>query len=77
MVNDRVKGDQVCLTQEFLGHMLGIGRARVALAAEAFPHDALIAHKRGIITLTDRGVIEATACECYQRMRDEYYHRCS
>ena len=71
---DATQIDQFRVTQEFLGQMLGVGRPRVSLAAAAFQQAGLIHYQRGMVTLTDRGGLETTACECYQIIRDEYDH---
>jgi CRP-like cAMP-binding protein len=72
MTHDRVKRDEFLLTQEFLSQMLGVRRARVNVAAGLLQRAGLIRYSRGRIRLTDRGGLEATACECYRVVRTEY-----
>jgi CRP-like cAMP-binding protein len=65
MSQDRVGGDIVPLTQEFLSHMLGTRRASVTVAAGLLQKAGLIKYTRGSVTIVDRRTLEAAACECY------------
>jgi CRP-like cAMP-binding protein len=65
MSQDRVGGDIVRLTQEFLAHMLGTRRASVTVAAGLLQKSGLIAYARGAVKIEDRPGLEAAACECY------------
>jgi CRP-like cAMP-binding protein len=65
MSQDRIGGDVVPLTQEFLAHMLGTRRASVTVAAGILQKAGLIKYTRGGITVTDRPKLLAAACECY------------
>ncbi len=62
---DRIGGDVVPLTQEFLGHMLGTRRASVTVAAAALRKGGLIGYTRGRVTIKSRRALERAACECY------------
>lgn len=70
MTHDRVQRDQFRMTQEFLGHMLGVRRVGVTNAARALQQRKLIKYSRGIITMLDRAGLEAAACGCYEIVRD-------
>jgi len=70
MTHDRVKSDQFRMTQEFLGHMLGVRRVGVTKAAQALQKRSLIGYSRGNITILDRKGLEAAACECYEVVKD-------
>lgn len=65
MSQDRVQGDVVPLTQEFLSHMLGTRRASVTVAAGILQKAGLIKYARGSVTIVDRNKLEDAACECY------------
>jgi CRP-like cAMP-binding protein len=66
MSQDRLGGDLVPLTQEFLAHMLGTRRSSVTVAAGLLQKAGLISYNRGEVTVTDRGRLEDAACECYE-----------
>ena len=65
MSQDRVGGESVPLTQEFLSHMLGTRRASVTVAAGILQKAGLIKYARGFVTIVDRRKLEDAACECY------------
>ena len=70
MTHDRVKSDEFRMTQEFLGHMLGVRRVGVTRAAQALQKRKLISYTRGNITVLDRKGLEAAACQCYEVVKD-------
>jgi CRP-like cAMP-binding protein len=65
MTHDRVDGDEIALTQEFLSYMLGVRRAGVTEACGTLQRSALIRYRHGHITVVDRAGLEAAGCECY------------
>ncbi|HXH68690.1 MAG TPA: Crp/Fnr family transcriptional regulator [Candidatus Limnocylindrales bacterium] len=65
MSADRLRGNQVLLTQEFLAHMLGMRRASVNVALRFLQKEGHIAYVRGAVTIEDRRGLEAATCECY------------
>ena len=65
MTHDRVDGDELALTQEFLSYMLGVRRAGVTEACGTLQRSALIRYRHGHITVVDRAGLEAATCECY------------
>jgi CRP-like cAMP-binding protein len=70
--HDRVNGDTYALTQEYLAMMLGVTRPSVSAAAGALQKAGLIRYSRGVITILDRGGLEAASCECYRIIEDEF-----
>ena len=70
--HDRVEGDELKLTQEFIAEMLGTRRAGVSEAASILQGAGLIRYTRGHITVTDRAGLEELACECYGVVKAEY-----
>jgi CRP-like cAMP-binding protein len=72
MTHDRVGADDLRLTHEFLGEMLGTTRATATLSAGALQRAGLVRTGSGRITVVDRAGLEAMACECYQAIRAEY-----
>ena len=65
MTRDRVASDNFPLTQEFLGHMLGVRRAGVTEAAQALKLKKLVSYSRGVISIIDGPGLESAACSCY------------
>lgn len=72
MTHDRVGADQFSLTQEFLAQMLGVRRATVSEVASRLQREELIQYSRGLITILNRPALEATSCECYAIVKQEY-----
>lgn len=69
---DRMRSDELQLTQEFIAEMLGVRRAGVSVAATQLQERGLIKHKRGNIRIFDRTGLEAASCECYSVVNREY-----
>jgi CRP-like cAMP-binding protein len=65
MCQDRLGGNKVPLTQEFLAHMLGTRRASVTVAAGMLQKAGLIKYTRGEVRIENRKELENAACECY------------
>jgi CRP-like cAMP-binding protein len=68
---DRIGSDQVPLTQELIGQMLGVRRTTVTLLAQSLQRRGVIQYARGKITILDRKHLEHCACECYAIMQQE------
>lgn len=66
MSQDRVGGDVVNLTHEFLAHMLGTRRSSVTVAAGLLSKAGLITYNRGHVKIENRAFLEDAACECYE-----------
>ncbi len=71
-VHDRVEGDDLGLTHEFIADMLGVRRAGVTQAAQKLQESGLIYYNRGRIHIVDRPGLEAYACECFHTVKGEY-----
>ena len=74
-VQDLIQADELPLTQEFLGDMLGVRRSGVTLAAGILQRAGLISYSRGKIKILDRQRLEDTSCECYQLFHDHFYRK--
>ncbi len=72
MTHDRMESDTVPLTHEFLGIMLGVRRASVTDVLGPLHEKGLLNNGRGTITILDRPGLEKLACECYQKVKDEF-----
>jgi CRP-like cAMP-binding protein len=72
MCHDRVEGNQLTLTHEFIGMMLGVRRAGVTEALLAVSKRGLITTARGLITIEDRSGLELLAAGGYGLAEAEY-----
>jgi CRP-like cAMP-binding protein len=72
MTRDRMGADKFQLTQEFLSNMLGVRREGVNKAAGELQQQHLISYSRGALTILNGVGLEATACECYGIIKEEY-----
>jgi CRP-like cAMP-binding protein len=69
---DRLPTDDMALTQEFLGHMLGVRRASVNEVLKRIEGMGLIESGYGRIRIINRPGLEELVCECYRVIRFEY-----
>ena len=67
MANDRLPGDEIPLTHEFLSLMLGVRRAGVTVALHYLENRGLINLARKQIVITDRDGLKAAANGTYHR----------
>ena len=70
--HDRADADKFPMTQELLAIMLCVHRPGVTVAARLFQQAGLIRYSNGQITITDRGGLEAAACECHDVVAREF-----
>lgn len=70
-VRDRIDGDVIALTQDFLAQMLAVRRPTVTLIAQKLQNAGLIRYRRGRIVITDREGLERLACECAGEIRNK------
>jgi CRP-like cAMP-binding protein len=66
MASDRIGGDEMPMTHEFLASMLGIRRTGVTAIARELQRAGLIRYRHGRLAIADRTALEAAACECYR-----------
>jgi CRP-like cAMP-binding protein len=71
LCHDRIKSDELSMTQEFISNMMGGRRESVTVAAGRLQNDGLIHYSRGHIRILDRKGLEASACECYLIVKAE------
>jgi len=71
MSQDRLRGDIVPLTQQFLAHMLGTRRASVTVAAGVLQDAGFITYVRGRVTIKNRRALERASCECYKMIVEQ------
>jgi CRP-like cAMP-binding protein len=71
-VRDRIQLEELRLTQEFISHMLGVRRAGVTDISSQLEAAGLIQQSRGYVRIVDRRGLEASSCECYEVLKEEY-----
>jgi CRP-like cAMP-binding protein len=72
MTQDRVGGDDLRLTHEFLGYMLGARRPTVTLVLGTLEKAGVIHNGTKKITVIDRRKLEDASCECYQVVKSTF-----
>jgi CRP-like cAMP-binding protein len=69
---DRLRANELVMTQELIANMLGVRREGVTEAALKLQQAGLISYVRGHITVVDRSGLEKRTCECYAVVKKEY-----
>lgn len=69
---DRLSSNELVMTQELIGNMLGVRREGVTEAARKLQAAGIIRYARGRITVLDRPALESRTCECYAVVKSEY-----
>lgn len=69
---DRLRGNELIMTQELIANMLGVRREGVTEGALRLQEAGLIRYSRGRITIVDRAGLEERTCECYKVVKNEY-----
>ena len=72
LCQDRLDGNDVALTHEFLALMLGVRRPGVTVATHVLEGEGMIRAKRGLITILDRDKLEHSAGTSYGVAEAEY-----
>jgi CRP-like cAMP-binding protein len=69
---DRLRSNELVMTQGLIANMLGVRREGVTEAAGRLHSARVIRYRRGHITVLDRNALERRACECYAVVKKEY-----
>ena len=69
---DRLRSNELVLTQELIAKLLGVRREGITEAAGRLHAAGLIAYRRGHVTVLDRAQLERRSCECYAVVTREY-----
>jgi CRP-like cAMP-binding protein len=72
MARDRLDGDKLPLTHEFLSLMLGVRRPGVTVAINDLQKSGLIDANRGAITILDRKGLEQRSNGAYGALEAEF-----
>jgi CRP-like cAMP-binding protein len=69
---DRLRVNELAVTQQLISNMLGVRREGVNEAAHKLQLAGLISYVRGRIMVLDRAGLEKRTCECYAVVKREY-----
>jgi len=72
MCHNRARKQPFQLTQEYLASMLGVHRPTVSLTARKYQDVGMVEYTRGVITVLDEAGMEASACECYHVVKEQF-----
>lgn len=70
-IQDRLRRNEFQLTQKYIAELLGTRRATITEAAGSLQRKGAIHYSRGLITILDRSILEASSCQCYAILRKE------
>lgn len=68
----KLVGDDILLTQEFLAQMMGVRRTSVTEVAGGLQRAGMITYSRGRIRVLDLGKVQEMACECDASINENY-----
>ena len=69
---DRLRSNELRMTQQLIADMLGVHRVGVTAAAGKLHTAGMIEYARGRIRVLDRPRLEQAVCECYAVVKHEY-----
>jgi CRP-like cAMP-binding protein len=72
MCDDRIEGEEITVTQEFMSLMLGVERPGVTIAMGSLVKDGLVAKRRGRVQIIDRERLLDLAGDGYGLAETEY-----
>ena len=70
--HDRIGRDEIVVTQEQLGEMLGVGRSFINRSLRQFGTSGILGSRRRRIIILDIHRLGAIACDCNDRVRDHF-----
>ncbi|XSC43515.1 Crp/Fnr family transcriptional regulator [Bradyrhizobium sp. RDT10] len=68
----RLGSNDIRLTQEFFGQMLGVQRTTINLVERTLQNAGLIQIGRGRISILDAEGLHTVSCDCYERIERRY-----
>lgn len=75
MCHDRVEGDEIALTHEFMGMMIAAQRSGVTITLHTLEGAGMIRAERGRVFIRDRAKLEEVAGDAYGMPEAEYRRR--
>jgi len=70
MIQDRISEPRLQLTHEQMAQHLGARRAGITDTCNALRESGIITYHRGLVSIVNRLMLEAAACECYNALRE-------
>lgn len=70
-MSDRTFSSEIAITQEEMGHLLGVRRETITDSASRLQELGLIKYRRGHLAMVDRTGLADLCCECYGIIRSE------
>ena len=74
MCHDRIDGDEIALTHEFMGMMISAERSNVTVTLHILEGAGMIRSQRGRVIIRDRDKLEDLAADNYGMPEAEYRH---
>lgn len=74
MCHDRIDGDEIALTHEFMGMMISAERSGVTITLHILEGAGMIRSERGRVIVRDRDKLEELAGDGYGMPEAEYRH---
>ena len=68
----RLGSNDISLTQEFFGQMLGVQRTTINMVERTLQNAGLVQIGRGRISILDLEGLHSVACDCYERIERRY-----
>ena len=72
VARDRIDDDQLPITHELLGKMLGVRRAGITVALGVLEKAGIVQGCRGCVTILDRERLREASCGCHRAISAEY-----
>lgn len=72
MCHDRVSGNEIALTHEFIARMLAVRRPSVTTSLHVLEGNGFLRSQRGMITIKNRSALEEFAHDAYGKPEAEY-----
>lgn len=70
--HDRIGHNEIVITQEQLGEMLGVGRSFINRSLRQFGNAGILGSRRRRIIILDLARLKAIGCDCNERIRDHF-----
>lgn len=75
MARNGLDSDELPITHEILGQLLGVRRATVTEYVEMLQRKAIIRTSRGLISIVDADALREVSCACYDSVYREYHRQ--